>query len=572
MTIQRRLLTLVAGLVAGLLATASLVLFMVLGRYWFGITPPPEAIPDRVAPLLSIDTFFGLFGKYGGYNGLKKFGIQSGTTGVVAAGLLAGLIYPLVAESIRSRRAGSWKFGIPKHGLLFVLAATLVLWVASIIFLWPVLVTNFYGVPPFYARLVTILGYLITYVVGYGAVLVATYRLITHRFAGWAAAPSAAPADIDLVTARMDAGQPMPAAPAPRPATSGAIHEPIPVAQPVGRRALLALVLTGILIFPSWRLLRTLYDRAAFSYDGRPYSGPDVQPITPNDQFYSVTKNVVDPRVSTDVWRLEIFGLVDNHRMLTFDDITAMPPYQQESTLMCISNRIGSGLISNAKWTGVQLMTLLNDAGVKDGAVEVKLYGADGYVDTFAIQKALAPTTMLAYSMNGEPLPQRHGGPVRLLVPGLFGEKNIKWITGIEVVDYDAKGFYEQQGWGPNFAPYTRSDFYSPRLRSGSAFKDPFRAGQRVTIKGRAFAGDRGIKSVEFSPDDGQTWQPVKVTYPGTALTWTYWEVDWTPKQAGEVAITSRAVDGTGAPQIAEFQDTVPQGAHGYQRVTATVQ
>ena len=556
MTIQRRLLTLLAGLVAGLVATASLVLFMVVGRYWLGITPPPEAIPDRVAPLLDIDTFFGLFGKYGGYNGLKKFGIKSGTTGVVVVGLLAGLVYPLVAESVRSRRAGAWRFGLPKHGVVFLLAATLILWLVSVIFLWPVLVTNYRGLPPFDARLATMGWYLLTYVVGYGVVLALTYRLITARTGLARAVPAA----------RMAPAAPGSATPIPTVVTVPVIaHHPLPVARPIARSALLGLLLAAILVLPSWSLLRRLYGMTTFVYDGRPYSGAGIQPITPNAQFYSVTKNVVDPRIDTGVWRLEVFGLVTYPRTYSLDDLLQLSPYEQESTLMCISNRIGSGLFSNAVWDGVQLRTILNEVGVGDGAVEVKLYGADGYIDTFAIDKALDPTTMLAHTMNGEPLPQKHGGPVRLLVPGLFGEKNIKWITGIEVVDYDAQGFYEQQGWGPNFAVATSSRIDTPD------FAQPVRVGSPVTLKGVAFAGDRGVSRVEVTTDDGRTWQEARRDYPGTRLTWALWSYEWRPANPGEYKLAVRATDGTGAVQTAEERGVAPEGATGFHRVTARV-
>lgn len=572
-TVRRRLPTLLAGLIAGLVATASLGLFMVAGRYWLGVTPPPEAIPDRVAPLLSIDTFFGLFNDYGGYNGLKKFGIETGVRGVVTAGLLAGLIYPLVAETVRSRRAGPGLWGVPRHGWAFAIGAPVVLWAASVVFLWPVLVTSFIGLPPFDARMVTIGWYFVSDVLGYGVVLALTYRFITERRGDRGAR-------IDTATAAARTGQALslhgsPLSPglaptAPRPVIA---RHPTPLARPVARRSLLGLLAAGVLVLPSLALFRRLWGMAAFSYDGRPYNGAGIQPITPNAQFYSVTKNVVDPRIEVGTWRLEVFGLVNNPRTYAFDDLTQFPPFEQESTLMCISNRIGSGLFSNAVWDGAQLSTVLNESGVKPGAVEVKLYGADGYIDTFSIERALDPNAMLAWRMNGEPLPQKHGGPVRLLIPGQFGEKNIKWITGIEVVDHDARGFYEQQGWGPNFAPYTRSDFYSPQVVSNTRFRDPVRAGSTVTVKGRAFAGDRGISSIEFSPDNGTTWQPVRVTYSGTDLTWVFWEADWqVPAQPGEVTMTSRAVDGDGGAQIAEVQDTVPQGAHGYHRVTATVQ
>jgi DMSO/TMAO reductase YedYZ molybdopterin-dependent catalytic subunit len=177
-----------------------------------------------------------------------------------------------------------------------------------------------------------------------------------------------------------------------------------------------------------------------------------------------VTKNVVDPNVAEPVWRLDVGGLVDEPRTYSFSDIEALPGIDQESTLMCISNRIGAGLFGNAVWRGVPLRDLLEAAGPGAGAVEVLLHAADGYTDTFSIEKAMDPTTLVAYRMNGEPLPRRHGFPARIVVPGLYGEKNVKWLTGIEVVDHDAKGFYEQQGWGPNFEIPTRSDFFAPKV------------------------------------------------------------------------------------------------------------
>jgi hypothetical protein len=146
-------------------------------------------------------------------------------------------------------------------------------------------------------------------------------------------------------------------------------------------------------------------------------------------------------------------------------------------------------------------------------------------------------------------------------------------VTRIEVVDYDAKGFYEQQGWGPSFVIPTRSDIFAPRWvrRRGDNFVEPFAAGQMAVIRGRAFAGDRGIQRVEFSPDDGETWRPVRIDYPGTTLTWTFWSADWLPEAPGEYTLLSRAVDGAGDPQPSETRGIVPQGATGYHRVVATV-
>ncbi|MDP9364481.1 MAG: molybdopterin-dependent oxidoreductase [Chloroflexota bacterium] len=539
MAVVQRLKAIGAGLLAGLVGTAVMVLLMTAGRFWLGISPPPEAIPDRFAPTLDIDTFFGLFGRFDGYNGLKKFGIRAGLTGLIAAGALVGLAYALVVENRRARRAGTTRFGLNRYGVRFVAITAAVLWVATLAVLWPVLDANYRGLPPSRARLATGLWLLVTYA-AYGVTLLATYRWITRR----------------------------PAADAP--ATS--------IGAPVPRRAVVAAAGAALLALPSFALLRRLYDDATFGYDGRPYSGPDIEPITPivpEDRFYSVTKNVVDPDVSTSFWRLQVDGLVDGPRLYSFDDLVAMPATDQETTLMCISNAIGSGLFSNALWRGVPMRDLLATARPRDGAVEVLMHATDGYTDTIPFAKAMDPTTLVVYEMNGRPLPRRHGYPVRVVVPGWFGEKNMKWVTRLEVVDHDAKGFYEQQGWGPNFIHPTRSDIFAPRWRRGGgrdAFVEPFRLNQTATVRGRAFAGDRGVTKVEFSADDGQTWREARIDYPGTRLTWVFWSVEWRPPAPGEYRLLSRATDGTGTLQPPDERGIVPQGATGYHRVVARVE
>ena len=185
-------------------------------------------------------------------------------------------------------------------------------------------------------------------------------------------------------------------------------------------------------------------------------------------------------------------------------------------------------------------------------------------------------TTLVVYEMNGESLPRIHGYPVRLIVPGLYGEKNVKWVSRIEVVTSDKKGFYEQQGWGPTFVPPTRSDIFTPSYTNkpgvGYFFRKPFEVGKSVVVKGRAFAGDRGIRSVEFSVDNGVTWAPAEIYYPGTDLTWSLWSFEWTPNAAGEYVVLTRAVDGTGAAQPGERRAYIPDGAGGYHIVNATVE
>ncbi len=522
------------GLLCGVVAALLMILLMTGARTWLGISPPPEALPDRFAPTIPIPTFFSLFDRFGGYNGLKRFGITSGLTGLFTVGAVVGVLYALIVESRRSRESGRWQEGVSRLAASFIIAAALVLWVVSLALLWPVLDANYRGAPPGVARLASGAALLIEYL-AFAAVVILIYRWL-----------------------------------APRPALAA---RPVPVAEPVGRRAVVAGAAGLAFAAGSAALIRNLNERATFSYDGLAYSGPGVEPIAPNDKFYTVTKNVVDPNVDVGIWRLEIGGLVEESKSYSFEDLMNLTSLEQESTLMCISNRIGAGLMSNAVWQGIPLRDLLAASRPLDGALEVFLSGADAYTDSFAFDKAMNPTTIVAFAMNGEPLPQRHGYPARVVVPGLYGEKNVKWVTRIEVVDYDAKGFYEQQGWGPNFVIPTRSDIFGPRWvrRRGDSFVEPFAAGQMAIIRGRAFAGDRGIQKVEFSADDGETWRGVRIDYPGTNLTWTFWSADWLPEEPGEYTLVSRAIDGTGAPQPSETRGIVPQGATGYHRVVATV-
>jgi DMSO/TMAO reductase YedYZ molybdopterin-dependent catalytic subunit len=522
------------GLLCGVVAALLMILLMAGARTWLGISPPPEALPDRFAPTIPIPTFFSLFGRFGGYNGLKRFGISSGLAGLFAVGAVFGVLYALIAESRRSREFGRWQAGVSRLAVGFIIAAAMVLWVVSLALLWPVLDANYRGAPPGVARLASTAALLIEYL-AFAAVVILLYRWL-----------------------------------APRPALAA---RPLPVGEPVGRRAVVAGAAGLALAASSGVLIRTLNERAVFSYDGLAYSGPGVEPIAPNSKFYTVTKNVVDPNVDVGLWRLEIGGLVEEPKSYSFQDLMNLASREQESTLMCISNQIGAGLMSNAVWQGIPLRDLLAASRPLDGAVEVFLNGADAYTDSFAFDKAMNPTTIVAFAMNGEPLPQRHGYPARVVVPGLYGEKNVKWVTRIEVVDYDARGFYEQQGWGPNFVIPTRSDIFGPRWvrRRGDSFVEPFAAGQMAIIRGRAFAGDRGIQKVEFSADDGKSWRGVRIDYPGTNLTWTFWSADWLPEEPGDYTLVSRATDGTGAPQPSETRGIVPQGATGYHRVVATV-
>src|SRR6266508_2144339 len=315
-----------------------------------------------------------------------------------------------------------------------------------------------------------------------------------------------------------------------------------------------------------WRILGTSYvglpiDAArlvtlvglvlcVFFFDRNQYKGRIVQPITPNELFYCVTKNVVDPKVNADLWHLELNGLVQNSATWRIQDLLGLPAHEQQTTLMCISNGLDAGLISNAIWKGIPLRDLLERAAPLPNAARVRFHGVDNYTDTIPLEKAMEPTTLLAYNMNGVRLPHRHGYPLRVIVPGYFGEKHVKWLTRIELTDANAKGFYETQGWGPDFITPTRSRIDAPDHESRFSLGE---LNAPIEVKGIAYGGDRGISRVELSFDDGKTWRDAKIYYAGGDLSWSLWKTEWTPDAAGDYVLVVRATDGEG--DVQEFEE-----------------
>ncbi len=290
---------------------------------------------------------------------------------------------------------------------------------------------------------------------------------------------------------------------------------------------------------------------------------PGLAPeITPNERFYVVSKNVFrDPVVDPQGWQLEVVGLVDRPMVLTHDQMRALPGAEQVFTLQCISNEIGGELIGNARWRGIWLADLLRQSGVQADAVDVVFHAADDYSDSIPIATALQPGAMLAYAMNDEPLPANHGFPMRLLAPDLYGMKNVKWVTKLEVVPYDYKGYWQRQGWTDvaNMHASARIDVPKPGsyLRVG-----------RNYVGGVAVAGARGVHRVEVSTDGGQTWRDATVKPALGPLAWSLWLADWDfPADTPRARILARVTDSAGATQIALAQPTLPDGAMGYHSI-----
>ena len=212
---------------------------------------------------------------------------------------------------------------------------------------------------------------------------------------------------------------------------------------------------------------------------------------------------------------------------------------------MCVGNGLDAGLISNAVWKGLPLRDLLDQAGVLSGAARVRLHGVDNYTDTIPLEKAMEPTTLLAYEMNGAPFRMARLSLTRDRA-GYFGEKNVKWVTRVEVTDANAKGFYEAQGWGPDFIVPIRSRINVP---DDWVFVSLSKLNAPIEVKGIAFGGDRGISRVELSVDDGQTWSEAEIYHSGGNLAWSLWKAQWTPAASGRYPLLVRATDGEGDVQ-----------------------
>jgi DMSO/TMAO reductase YedYZ molybdopterin-dependent catalytic subunit len=233
----------------------------------------------------------------------------------------------------------------------------------------------------------------------------------------------------------------------------------------------------------------------------------------------------------------------------------------QVTTLICISNQVGGPLISNARWTGVRLRDLLERARLKPGVKDIALFAADGYSDSISLEKALEPTTLVAYGMNDELLPDSHGAPARLIVPGIYGMKNVKWLTGIEPVDEDFKGFWERRGWSDIAIIKTMSRIDVPDSR--------LVVPGRNAIGGIAFAGDRGVSEVEWSVDDPDSsgWKRAVVKPALSPFSWVLWADEWNPRGSGLMRLRVRAIDGAGAVQTIDIAEPFPDGASGYHEV-----
>jgi len=303
------------------------------------------------------------------------------------------------------------------------------------------------------------------------------------------------------------------------------------------------------------------------------FTVPGITPIVmPNNQFYKIDTTLLTPQVDANAWQLDVKGMVNHPLSFTYDELLAMPLFEQYVTIACVSNDVaqdnqpGLNLVGNALWTGVKLKDVLSSAGIQAGATQVVGRSVDDFTVGFPTDWAMAEgrEPMIAVGMNGVPLPADHGFPARLIVPGLFGYVSAtKWLASIELTTRDAvDGYWIPLGWAKDGPILTQSRIDVPQ--GGANLAEG-----RVNLAGVAWAPDRGIEGVEVSIDAG-SWQPAQISQPISKATWVQWLLPWNATK-GLHSIEVRATDGTGEIQTAEISDPAPDGARGHHRITVTV-
>ena len=303
--------------------------------------------------------------------------------------------------------------------------------------------------------------------------------------------------------------------------------------------------------------------------------------ITPIEHFF-VRTHVYVPTVNVSEWRLKVEGEVGMPQTLALDDLKKLPAVELVSVVECAGNgrtfyeppvagaQWSTGAVGNARWRGVRLADVLKRAGLKESAHEILFDGADVPLGTMPdfqrsipVKKALEPHTLLAYEMNGETLPVKHGFPLRVVAPGWASDSWVKWVTGIRVIEKDHDGFWMKSAYRRPPNPVAPGTAVPPEqmvpvtsLRIKSVIAEPLNgtqvaAGKPLRIRGVAWSGDAGpVTAVDVSVDGGRTWKPAALRpEQKTQFGWRQWELAWTPPQQAYYTILARARDVAGNTQ-----------------------
>lgn len=307
--------------------------------------------------------------------------------------------------------------------------------------------------------------------------------------------------------------------------------------------------------------------------------------ITPNNIFFVLSRADIRPsQAERESWQIEIGGDTDRALKISLRDLRQKFELVEFSAyLQCAGNgrkffkpeieglSWGYGAIGNARWSGVRLAEVLRAAGIKSTAKHVAFVGRDAlpdrpdsYIKSIPLKKALDPRTILAITMNDEPLPDIHGGPARLLVPGWGGTYSVKWLTHIIALRKPWDGFWMNRAYRVNdksFAEFSVNSVITAPSDGAACAAGP------VEISGLAWTGEAEVVSVEVSADGGRSWQRAKLGDEQAKYAWRRWSLVWAAKP-GDYTIMARAADNRGKIQPLT-QDNWNPGGYGWNAVHA---
>lgn len=292
----------------------------------------------------------------------------------------------------------------------------------------------------------------------------------------------------------------------------------------------------------------------------QPFTVSGLTPyVTPNPRFYRIDTATFLPVIDVRTWKLTIDGLVDTPKTFTYADLLSMDLIEEPITIACVSNEVGGHLVGNALWRGVPLAHLLDEVGVHADATQIVGRSVDDFTVGIPTATALdGRTAMVAIGMNGEPLPQPHGYPARLIVAGLYGYASAtKWLSEINLTRLeDFNSFWVDRGWAKNGPIETETRIDVP----ASGAQVP---ASSVSVAGVAWAPTIGIQKVEVKIDNGP-WRAARLGAVASDNTWVQWLYQWDGATPGDHVIGARATDARG---VVQTEDTAPpnsSGATGY--------
>ena len=283
--------------------------------------------------------------------------------------------------------------------------------------------------------------------------------------------------------------------------------------------------------------------------------------ITPNSDFYLIDTALQKPAIQAEDWSLSVQGMVDNPETYSFAELLdgRFSFIQEAVTLSCVSNRVGGRLVGNAVWEGVPLSEVLDASGVQAGADQISGRSVDDWASGFPTELAYdGRVAMIAVTMNGEPLPVKHGFPARLVIAGLYGYVSAtKWLSEINLTTWEGfDSYWVPRGWAKEGPIKTQSRIDVPRDRAEVP------VGDMVAIAGVAWAPNKSIDRVEVQIGDSP-WVEAELSAELSTNSWRQWVYYWeaTP---GEHLIQVRATDGTGYTQTSDRRPPAPDGATGW--------